>query len=139
MTRKEEGNPYFCRVLLLIPCDFSPRCKKGTIVTIEKSVEHLTLDDTDKKNAEKLRKSFLKVLSKDKRSEEIHLEFRYNAFMKCAEYLVIGHPKTIKKCLAVMKKFLKTLDKKAKQKEKKEQKAWEMPKGVFYEPKKGKK
>ena len=85
MTRKEEGNPYLCRVLLPILCDPSTCCKKGTVVTIEKSVEHLTLDDTDKKNAEKLRKSFLKVLSKDKRSEEIHLEFRYNAFMKCAE------------------------------------------------------
>ena len=88
---------------------------------MEKTVERLTLD-ADKKSAEKLRKRFLKVLAKDTKSEELHLEFRYNLFRSCAEYLVIGHPKTVKKCLAVMKKFVKALDKKQKQKEEKARK-----------------
>ena len=105
---------------------------------MEKAVERLTLD-ADKKSAEKLRKSFLKVLAKDTKSEELHLEFRYNLFRSCAEYLVIGHPKTVKKCLAVMKKFVKVLNKKQKQKEEKARKALELPKAVYYEPKKGKK
>ena len=140
MAPRKTGNPYVYRETERdFPCVCHDARRKGTIVTTEKSVEQLTLDDTDKRNAEKLRKSFLKVLSKDKRSEEIHLEFHYNAFMRCAEYLVIGHPRTIKKCLSVMKKFVRALDKQAKQKEKKEQKAWEMPKGTYYEPRKGKK
>ena len=68
---------------------------------------------TSRKSAVKLRRTFMKVLMKDKKSSGIALDYVYHPFRKRADYTIKGHPKTVRKCLRAFSKFVKKEEKAA--------------------------
>ena len=104
--------------------------KNGKNETLERIVL-----GTDRKNAQKLRRVFIKVLSKDKRSDGLQLSYSYHAFRKKADYTVVGHPKTVAKCLRAFGKFVAKEEKVARKLEmarEKRAKATPIATGKYY-------
>lgn len=97
----------------------------------ERSMERI-VTGSDRKTAQALRKVFLKVLSKDKKSDDVKLTYVYRAFRKKADYAIEGSPKTISKCVKAFDKFVKAQEKKAQKKAKKAEKSAMMPKAKYY-------
>lgn len=101
-----------------------------------KDKKKLTLErivlGTDRKSAQKLRRVFIKVLSKDKKSDGMNLSYSYHPFRKKADYTVEGHPKTVTRCLRAFGKFVKKQEKIALKVEMQKAKAQPIPMGKYY-------
>lgn len=101
-----------------------------------KEKKNLTLErivlGTDRKSAQTLRKLLVKTLAGDKKSDGMRLDYLYRPMKHRAEYTVEGHPKTVKKCLAVFEKFLKKQEAVAAKLEAARMKAEPIPKGKYY-------
>ena len=101
-----------------------------------KEKKNLTLErivlGTDRKNAQTLRKLLIKVLAGDKKSDGLRLTYLYRPLRRRAEYTVEGHPKTVKKCLTTLEKFLKKQEQIALRLEAERAKAQPLPKGKYY-------
>lgn len=90
---------------------------------------------TDRKSAKQLLKIFMKVLSKDKKSDGVRLDFSYRPFRKRAEYTIEGHPKTVSKCLGAYEKFVLKQEKAVARAEEARCKAKPIAMGKYYKMK----
>lgn len=97
----------------------------------ELKLERIVLG-ADRNTAQQLRKLFMKVLSKDKKSDGMNLSYVYRPFRKKAEYTIEGHPKTVLKCLGAFGKFVKKQEKIALKVEMQRAKAQPIPTGKYY-------
>ena len=86
----------------------------------------------DRKSAKQLLKIFMKLLSKDKKSDGMRLSYSYRAFRKRAEYTIEGHPKTVSKCLGAFEKFVSKQERLRLRMETQNAKAQPMATGKYY-------
>lgn len=87
---------------------------------------------TDRRTAQKLRNLFMKLLSKDKKSDGISLSYTYKPFRKKADYTIAGNEKTVLKCLRALTKFVRKQEKIQAKREAEKEKAVPIVRGSYY-------
>ena len=91
----------------------------------------------DRHSAKKLMRVFLKILSKDKKSDGIGVQYTYHPLRRKAEYAIEGHVKTIAKCVKAFAKFVRKQETAAAKAEAMKWKAQPMAMGKYYTMKSG--
>ena len=84
----------------------------------------------DRKTAKAIMKLFLKILTKDKKSDGMNFSYTYRR--KTARYTVEGDEKTVKKCLSSFDKYVKKYEAALKKIEKERAKARPLNVASYY-------
>ncbi|MBR2907585.1 MAG: hypothetical protein IKC26_11700 [Clostridia bacterium] len=86
----------------------------------------------DRRTAQRLRNLFMKILSKDKKSDGISLSYTYKPFRKRADFTISGNEKTVLKCIKALGKFALKQEKTEAKRERDGMKATPIAKGSYY-------
>lgn len=85
---------------------------------------------TDRKTAKTIMKLFLKILTKDKKSDGMHFTYSYRK--KTANYTVEGDKKTVKKCLSAFDRYVNKYEARVKKIEEQKNKAEPLQVAKYY-------